>query len=496
MNAPASPPLMHADHHESDAAEIHRLESTLRRIGEALDTFNQTRHPDPQDRPERWRTPLQQPLPQTGQGLDATLEELCEVLIPNGPPISRPTFTGFITTSPTTAAIAASSAAMLAAPQRNTLHAFHFVEELSLEWLAELHQLPAAMKGVYSSGGSVANLIALGGARQWAFEQAGIDPAAGGLTRGGALYASSEAHHTIKRSAGVLGLGRKNVREVATDRQGRMIPDAVRDLIRRDKAAGLLPVAVVANAGTTNRGAIDPLEAIGSIAREEQVWYHVDGAYGLPGILDERKRSLYRGLELADSVIVDPHKWLGAQVGVATTFVRDREILYRAFTQEPADYLEGSLSNPEVEHSLDSMGIPYYDFGVELSSPPRGVVVWAILKEIGVEGLRQRIRLHNDMAARVAERATAEPQLELLQEPTLSICCFRFVDPAIDDLDAFNRTLFRRLLLENEHLPSTTVVNGCYAIRPCFIGARTVWPHADQLVEAVLRHGRALLAGG
>lgn len=482
-------------HDQSDAAEIDRLESTLRRVGAALDVLNRAPHRDPQDQPERWRAALQQPLPQIGQGLDATLEELCALLIPNGPPLVSPKFTGFITTAPTTAAIAASSAAMLAAPQRNTLHAFNFVEELSLEWLAQLHQLPAHMKGVYSSGGSVANLIALGGARQWAFEQAGVDPAAGGLTRAGAIYASSEAHHTIKRAAGVLGLGRDNVREVAIDREGRMAPESVRELIRRDKAAGVLPVAVVANAGTTNRGAIDPLEAIGLIARAEQVWYHVDGAYGLPGILDARKQPLYRGLELADSVIVDPHKWLGAPVGVATTFVRDREILYRAFTQEPADYLEGSLSNPQVEHSFDSMGIPYYDFAVELSAPSRGVVVWAILKEIGVEGLRRRVKLHNDMAARIAERATAEPQLELLQPPTLSICCFRFVDPAIPDLNAFNRALFRRLLLENEHLPSTTTVNGCYAIRPCFIGARTVWPHADQLVDAVLRLGRSLLAG-
>lgn len=479
---------------EPDAAEIYRLESTLKRIGEALDTFNRTQYPDPQNRPERWRVPLLQPLPQSGQGLDATVDELCKVLIPNGPPISRPTFTGFITTSPTTIAIATSAAAMLAAPQRQTLHAFHFVEELSLEWLAELLHLSPGMKGVYSSGGSVANLIAMGAARQWAGEQVGLDPAADGLTRSGAIYATTETHHTIKRAAGVLGIGRKHVRHVPVDQQGRMKPEALRELIRADKAAGILPIAVVASAGTTNTGSIDPLAALGQVAREEGVWYHVDGAYGLPGILDERKRPHYAGLELSDSVIVDPHKWLGAQVGVATTFVRDREILYRAFTQEPADYLEGSLSSPDVQHSFDSMGIPYHDFGVELSSPPRGVVVWAILKEIGAEGLRRRVRLHNDMAAHIADRARVEPQLELLLEPTLSICCFRFTDQSITDLNAFNRALFRRLLLENEHLPSTTLVNGQYAIRPCFVGARTVWPHADQLVDAVLKHGRALLA--
>jgi aromatic-L-amino-acid decarboxylase len=476
-----------------DVAEIYQLETVLGSIGRALDTFSATQNPDPQASPERWQQPLCQPLPQTGQGIDATVRDICETLIPNGGPVSRPTFTGFITTSPTTVALAANAAAMLAAPQRQTLHAFNYLEELSLQWLVELFGLPGTMKGIYSSGGSVANLIAIGGARQFAFEQQGIDPAAEGLSRSAVLYASAEAHHTNKRAAGVLGIGRNNVRIIETDKHGRIIPDALHELIRKDKAAGVLPIAVVASAGTTNTGTIDPLKAIGAIARQEGVWFHVDGAYGLPGILDERKKPLYEGLELADSVIVDPHKWLGAQVGVSTTFVRDREILYRAFTQEPAEYLEGSLSSPEVQHSLDSMGIPYHNFGVELSSPPRGVVVWSILKEIGAEGLRKRIEMHNDMAAYVAGRARSHPNLELLLEPTLSICCFRYVHPDIQDINEFNRLLFRSLLIQNEHIPSTTVVNGCYAIRPCFVGARTVSRHAEELVDAVLKTGNDLL---
>ena len=483
-------------HDEADAAEIYRLESVLSAIGRALDTFNETSYPDPQDQPERWQRALCEPLPQTGQGIDDTVRDICEQLVPHGAPISKPTFTGFVTTSPTTVAIAANTAAALAAPQRQTLHAFNYLEELSLQWLVELFELPQTMKGVYSSGGSVANLIALGAARQAAFERQGIDPAAEGLSGAAALYASAEAHHTNKRAAGVLGIGRRNVRVIETDRAGRIQPEALRERIRQDKASGVLPVAVVASAGTTNTGAIDPLEAIGNIAREEDVWFHIDGAYGLPGILDARKRSLYRGLELADSVIVDPHKWLGAQVGVSATFVRDRELLYRAFTQEPAEYLEGSLSSPEVQHSLDSMGIPYHNFGVELSAPPRGVVVWSILKEIGAEGLRKRVAMHNDMAADVAAQARAHPNLELLLAPTLSICCFRFVHPDIVDLNAFNRRLFRSLLIENEHLPSTTLVNGCFAIRPCFVGARTVRRHAGELVEAVLRTGHDMLRAG
>ncbi len=194
----------------------------------------------------------------------------------------------------------------------------------------------------------------------------------------------------------------------------------------RDRRAGILPVAVVAAAGTTNTGAIDPLRGAGDLAHAHGAWFHVDGAYGLPGILDDRVAPLYDGLELADSAITDPHKWLGAPVGIAATFVRDRSILHRAFTQEPADYLEGAFSSDDVQSTLDNMGIPYFDFGVELSAPPRGVMVWAILRELGVEGVRARIVADNDFARYLAARAHEHPRLEVLAEPVLSICGFRY----------------------------------------------------------------------
>ena len=353
------------------------------------------------------------------------------------------------------------------------------------------------MQGVYSSGGSVANLLALGAARQHAFEKLGHDAGAQGVTGPVRIYASAESHHTIQRSAGVLGIGRRAVQTIACDSQGRMRVDALRDAVARDRDSGLVQMAIVASAGTTNTGAIDPLKEIGEIARQYGIWFHVDGAYGLPGILDERIRHLYDGLDKADSVIVDPHKWLGAAVGVAATFVRDRQLLYRAFTQEPADYLEGATEQatgaaPQIEHSLDDLGVPYYDFGVELSSPCRGVVVWAMIREIGVDGMAQRMRRHNDMAAYIARAAREHPNLELLLEPTLSICCFRYVAPGVADLDAFNRLLHRRLIRENQNMPSTTQVNGKLALRPCFVGARTGHEHAQALLQDVLRIGQAL----
>jgi len=482
----------------SDAAETGNLQSLLTQLGAGLDDYLKFDHPDALHPSKRWREHLNQALPREGIGIQGVVAELVQQIIPNGSAVPRPGFCSFITTGATTASTLASTAASVASPQRYGLTAFNFLEALSLEWLAEMFGLKS-VQGVYSSGGSVANLLALGAARQSAFERIGRDPAADGVDRRVAIYASTEAHHTIQRSAGVLGLGRRAVRPIACDARGRMRVDALQRALDEDARSGILPMAIVANAGTTNTGAIDPLQGIAELAHARGVWFHVDGAYGLPGILDERVAPLYAGLERADSVIVDPHKWLGASVGVAATFVRDRELLQRAFTQEPAHYLEGAVEQsgstaPILEHSLDDFGVPYYDLGVELSAPARGVVVWALLREIGVAGIKARVERHNEMAAYVAQAAREHPNLELLQEPTLSICCFRYVAANVSDLDLLNQRLHRRLIRGNQNLPSTTRVNGHLALRPCFIGARSELSHARDLVADVLRLGSELAA--
>ena len=212
-----------------------------------------------------WRKRLDRPLPRAGIGIDAVADELVRHVIPNGSSVPRPGFSSFITTGAVTASALASTAAGIAAPQRYGHTAFNFLEELSLQWLAEMFGL-RGMQGVYSSGGSVANLLALGAARQRAFERLGRDPAADGIDRPVAVYATTEAHHTIQRSAGVLGIGRRAVRAIPCDRRGRMRVDALRAALAADQRAGVLPMAIVANAGTTNTGAIDPLQEIGEIA--------------------------------------------------------------------------------------------------------------------------------------------------------------------------------------------------------------------------------------
>lgn len=485
---------------QNDAAETHGFAENLEKIGEALDAFLKFEHLDALHPSAKWLPLLEEPLPQRGVGIEGVMALLTEQVIPNGSAIVKPGFTGYITTGATTVSTVAATAANIASPQRYTNSAFNYLEELSLDWLVHLFGLKA-MKGVYSSGGSVANLIALGGARQLTFEKFGVDPALTGVDRPVRIYASDECHHTIQRSAGVLGLGRNSVITIKTDIQGRLDFNDLKQKVEKDISEGKTPMAIVANAGTTNRGAIDPILEMGTLAKQHDIWFHVDGAYGLPGVLDDRIAEQYKGIELADSVIVDPHKWLGASVGIAATFVKDREILARAFTQGHADYLEGSIEqsiddasdSQKRQHSLDDFGIPYFDYSVELSAPSRGVIVWALLKEIGADGMRDRIKRHNDMATRTAQKVKDHPQLELLGEPELSICCFRFNSPEIKDLDLFNQKLHRQLTRENEHLPSTTRVNGKLAIRPCYIGARTTQDYVDGLLDAVVRIGQNYL---
>ncbi|HEY0690922.1 MAG TPA: pyridoxal-dependent decarboxylase [Kribbella sp.] len=440
-----------------------------------------------------WIERLSGPLPEAGAGLAAVLADLAEVVIPNGSRVSEPGFTGFITTGPTTSAFAAQLAAAGAGGQRYAVHAFNDLERIGLAWLAELCGVPSSYQGVLTSGGSTANLIALGSARQWAFEQRGLDVAQDGLPAGvqGRIYASQQAHHTIQRSAAVLGLGRSSTRHVPCDMRQRIDLGALRAAMDEDFRAGIVPVAVVGVAGTTDTGAVDPLQSLAEIARERRTWFHVDGAYGLAAFSSQRLRPMFAGVERADSVIVDPHKWLATGVGCGATFVRDERLLLRAFAQGEATYLEQAFSS-QHDNALtqfDSFGVPYGDMGVELSAPSRGVLIWAVLKELGRRGVAERVERHVGLARHVAARAREHPRLELLIEPQLSVTCFRY---AADD--SVNAEILLRLRRTTRSTPTSTNVHGQLAIRPCFINPRTTLTDADALVDNVITLGDQLTA--
>lgn len=227
---------------KTEKAETSQLQTLLEKIGRGLDQFNKFEHPDALNSEMDWRHFLNEPLPGEGAGIDEVTRQLIEVVIPNGSAIPNPGFTGFITTGATTASLLASTASCIASPQKYMITAFNFLEELSLDWLAQMCGI-SSMKGIYSSGGSVANLIALGGARQQTFEKFGVDPAVDGMNRPVRIYASVESHHTIQRACGVLGVGRNAVKSIPIDHRGRMQISELQRAIDEDQKQGIVPMA-------------------------------------------------------------------------------------------------------------------------------------------------------------------------------------------------------------------------------------------------------------
>jgi aromatic-L-amino-acid decarboxylase len=483
----------------TDACITSGLTEAVQRILPALEQFLQFEDQDlaARDYP-LWRDNLDEPLPQHGAGAEATLQLLRDEVIPRGTRIGAPGFTGWVTTAPTVVPAAAALSGSLAGPQNCFAQSFSFLEHLALQWLKQLLGLPLAVEGVFSSGGSMANLIGLGAARQWACEQRGIDPSLEGLegVTKPRLYASQEIHHVILRAAGVLGLGRRALVALPTDDGLRMDVDALRALLRRDKEEGCTPISVAASAGTVNTGAVDPLSEILEVCREEDVWLHVDGAYGGFGLLDPAVTHLYEGFAEADSIAVDPHKWLAAPLGCGATFFRDRGLVARAFALEPGEYWGSYRDAETIRSQFDAPGYPFHETTVECSMRSRGVTVWAALKEMGAEGFRARIVRHNGYARHLAERVQASPNLELLAPVTLSICCFRYVPAELrgqpgsgSRINDLNREIEARLHAEHHHVPSSTEIRGSFAIRPCYINPRTGPEEVDDLVQAVERIG-------
>jgi aromatic-L-amino-acid decarboxylase len=484
----------------TDAASTTGLTEAVSMLLPALETFLRFEGNDPAARRTVWAAALDEPLPVEGLGRDEVLARLADTVIPYGLRIGHPGFSGWVTTMPTTVATAANLAATVAASQRWWAHAGNLVDSVAARWLVQLLGFPDHFTCSFTAGGSTANLAGIGAARQHAGERLGLRPSLDGVASipEPRVYASNATHHAVHRALGVLGLGRRNLRSIDLDQLGRVDVARLESAMDADIAAGCTPIAVVGSAGDVNTGLVDPLGELARIAHERDTWFHVDGAYGGFGLLDDRVRDRYGDVAQYDSFAVDPHKWLAAPVGTGAIIVRDAEVLAAAFTIEPGDYDAGRVapnSSGDLGSPFDELGLGTPDLGVDFSTPARGIAVWAILREIGAAGMRARVTRHLDCARRVAERARSETDLELLIEPELSICCFRYRPDGITDeaaIDAFNQRLLSAVVGRGRTVTSSTRVDGRFAIRPCFINPRTTLADADALVDEVLTVGRAL----
>ncbi|HSB63801.1 MAG TPA: aminotransferase class V-fold PLP-dependent enzyme [Thermoanaerobaculia bacterium] len=475
-----------------DIAATDALADSLARLLPALESFTRFEGADPAARRTLWRAALDEPLPETGSGREAVLEALCSHVIANGLRIGAPGFSGWVTNMPTTVPAVAQLAGAIAAAQRWWATPGNFLEVLALRWLQRLVGLPDHFDGSFTSGGATANLLGLAAARQHAGESRGFDPSLDGVQRlvEPRVYASTEVHHVVHRACGVLGLGRRALRMIPVDAKRAPDLSALERFLDEDLAAGRTPVAVVASAGDVNTGAVEPVDEMREIAHARGVWLHVDGAYGGFGILDPRVAALYGDLSEIDSFAVDPHKWMAVPVGCGASYVRDGAFLARALTLEPAAYVEmAPTSTGDLGSPFDERGEGNPDLSLDHSAPSRGLTVWAALKEMGASGMRARVVRHHDCARRVAARVGEHPELELLAEPVLSICCFRVKPKDVTEeaaLDALNEKILLEVRARGRAIPSHTRVNGRFAIRPCFINPRSTLADADATVDEVL----------
>jgi glutamate/tyrosine decarboxylase-like PLP-dependent enzyme len=356
------------------------------------------------------------------------------------------------------------------------------IEQTVVRWLGSLIRYDDDAKGLLTSGGSMANMIALliAGRRKLGAEvsRKGLWNAGPPLT----IYASEEVHMSIAKAADVLGFGRDQVRVIACDERQRMRVDQLRSQIEADKNSGFTPSCVVGSAGTVNTGAVDPLDRIAEIAREFDLWFHVDGAYGAPGVLDQRKTDLFAGLERADSVSLDPHKWLFVPVDAGCLLFRDPAAAAAAFSTEDADYIK-------IHGLAEDAAFAYWDYGVELSRRFRALKVWLTLGYYGVRRLAEAISEDNSLAAYLGELVANADDFELLAPVELSICCFRYVPPGFagndDELNKLNEQIMATVQKGGRAYLSNATVNGKFALRACITNFRTTRADIEQTVQVV-----------
>jgi len=336
-----------------------------------------------------------------------------------------------------------------------------------LAWFRDIAGLPETARGVLTSGGSLANLIALVTARRERLPENFL---------AGTLYVSDQTHHSVVKSALLAGFPPANVRPVPSDDRFRLRLDLLDEKIEEDRRRGLAPFLVVGNAGTTNSGAVDPLPELADLARRHGLWFHVDGAYGGFFRLTARGRESLAGVERADSVVLDPHKSLFLPYGTGALLVRDGAALKRAHSVA-ADYLPPIADDPALAD--------FCDLSPELTRPFRGLRVWLPVKMHGIRPFREALDEKLDLARWAAGELRTIPGIEMLAEPELSLLAFRLAPPGVtdpEDLNRLNRRLLKRINERKRVFLTGTLLHGRFAIRICVLSFRT---HHDRVAMAV-----------
>jgi aromatic-L-amino-acid/L-tryptophan decarboxylase len=423
-------------------------------------------------------------LPAEGEPLERLMAD-CRALIGASRHNGHPRFFGYVA-SPSTP-VGAFADLLASALNQNVTSwrsapAATLIEQTVVRWLGQLIGYDESAHGLLTSGGSLANLNALLIAHR---VKAGVEASRQGLWNARSpmtVYASDQVHFSILKAADVLGLGSEQVRLLKADERFRLDVRALRERLASDIRAGLKPFCVVASAGTVSTGAVDPLLEIAEVVKEYDLWLHVDGAYGALGALDETKRPLFEGIKRADSVSLDPHKWLYAPVDAGCLLFRDPSRVRSAFSPGEADYVK-------VHEEIADEAFAFWDYGIELSRRFRALKIWLMLRYYGIERTAKAIAADNQLATELAGHIVASEDFELLAPVELSICCFRYVptrlrkrlmseaekerESANTELDELNARIMHRVQRGGKAYLSNATIRGRYALRACITNFRT-----------------------
>ena len=428
------------------------------------------------------RDGLDAALPTKGIDFDSLLKVFCETIIPFSRQNAHPRMFGYVQSPGTPIGAFAD---LLASTLNANLTIWRSapapveLERLTIDWIRQILGFPAEAGGLFVSGGSMANLAGLAAARQTK------DRSSGRLR----MYASSATHFSITKAAALLGIGRENVRQVAVDERFRMRVDDLLAKITADLDAGYIPFCVVGNAGTVDTGAVDPLAEIRELANRFELWMHVDGSYGAFAVLAKSARKLFAGMEQADSIALDPHKWLYLPVDVGCVIYRDPEIARATFAHE-AEYTR--MFGEEADEAFVC-----WDYGPELSRRFRALKVWMLLQGVGLDRISEAIESNLACARHLESIVRTSDDFEMAAPVELSIFCFRHVPMQLRSespkaVDACNERLLVALQRDGSSYLSNATLADRFALRGCVLNYRTTLRDMEILLDDLRRVGKSL----
>ncbi len=431
--------------------------------------------------PPELRQELRRPLPRGPASAESVYRAFQDLVQPYATGNPHPRFMGWVHGGGNPVGMLAELlAAGLNANLGGRDHAPIEVERQVIAWAAEMLEFPPAASGVLVTGSSMANLMGVLVARTACLGSAVRDTGVSGSRL--VAYASAAAHGCVPRAMDMAGFGRDALRMIPFDDRGRMRQDLLAERIAQDRTNGMRPFLLVGTAGSVDTGAVDGLAGLADVAAREGLWFHVDGAYGATAMLAPSLRPLLAGIERADSVAFDFHKWAQVPYDAGCFVVRDASRELATFGAEAA-YLR------REQRGLAGGGIWPCDLGPDLSRGFRALKVWMTLSVYGADRLGEVVRRNCDLAAALAARVEREPALQLLAPVTLNIVCFRFIATA-GDLDRLNADIVADVQEAGIAAPSTTVVNGVLAIRAAIVNHRTIHDDIEIMLDAVLAAGR------